>query len=226
MSSPKPRRERNRTRSEVAASDPGEGMLPGGEASPKRGRKPMPPGREAVPKRERKPMPPGREARPPKAPRVRPAVTLAEPSAGRRIVVAAWVGTALLLVSSVAGAIDPHPLDVVALVAALALFFGGLVAFFAAYVVAIGRSRESDMGIAAVFGLAGSAPRAVQVSLYAALAVEIAVAVSTAAARLHSVLAFGILAVMWGLGMIALWGATHGAFPPRQPNPERGRGRR
>ncbi|HVM64872.1 MAG TPA: hypothetical protein VMU14_08435 [Acidimicrobiales bacterium] len=139
---------------------------------------------------------------------------------------AAWWGTAALAVTSIAAAIDPHPFGAVALVVALALFFGGIAAFFAAYVIAIGRSRESEIGIAAVFGLAGSAPPAVQRSLYANLAVEIAVAVSTAAVRLHSVLAFGILAVMWGLGMIALWGARHGAFPPRRlPEPRR-RGRR
>jgi hypothetical protein len=155
------------------------------------------------------------------------APALAAPGAGRRIVAAAWLGTAALVVTSIAGAIDPHPLGAVALVVALALFFGGIAAFFAAYVIAIGRSRESEIGIAAVFGLAGSAPRSVQRSLYGALAVQVVVAVSTAAARLHSVLAFGILAVMWGLGMIALWGARYGAFPPRRPAPERRRrGRR
>jgi hypothetical protein len=142
-------------------------------------------------------------------------------------VAAAWWGTALLAATSIAGAIAPHPLDAAALVAALLLFFGGIAAFFAAYVIAIGRSRESEIGIGAVFGLAGSAPRAVQWRLYGALAVQVAVAVTTAAVRLHSVLAFGILGVMWGLGMIALWGARHGAFPARRPQPERRRrGRR
>jgi len=178
------------------------------------------------PRRERKPMPPGREARPPRPPRQQPEVRLAEPSAGRGIVVASWAGTAVLAVTGVAGAIHPHPLDVAALVAALALFFGGIVACFAAYVVAIGRSRESEIAIAAVFGLAGSAPRDVQLRLYASLAVEIAVSVGAAFARLHTVLAFGILANMWGLGMIGLWGAEHGVFPPRKPAPERTRRRR
>jgi hypothetical protein len=214
MTSPKPGGARKRTQAQP--DDPAE--------RPKTG---MPPGRDARPRRERPPMPPGREARPAKVPRVQPELTLAVPSTGRRIVVAAWAGTGLLVVTSVAGAIDPHPLGTVALVVALALFFGGIVAFLAAYAVAIGRSRESEIGIAAVFGLAGSAPRPVQLSLYGALAVEIAVAVGTAAARPHSALAFGILAVMWGLGMIALWGARHGAFPPRRPEPERRRrGRR
>jgi len=195
-------------------------------AKPRRERKPMPPGREALPRKERKPMPPGREAEAAAAARTRPEVDFAEAGAGGRIVAASWWGTALLVVTSGAGAIDPHPLDVPALVVALVLFFGGIVAFFAAYVIAIGRSRESEIGIAAVFGLAGCAPRAVQVRLYASLAVAIAASVATAAARLHSVLAFGILANMWPLGMMGLWGARYGAFPPRKPTPERRRRRR
>ncbi len=170
-------------------------------------------------------MPPGREARPPKTPRPRAEVTLAEPAAGRGIVAASWWGTAALVVTSTAGAIAPHPLEVVAVVAALVLFFGGIAAFAVAYVVAIGRSRESEIGIAAVFGLAGSAPRAVQSRLYGSFAVEVAAAVSVATARVRSVLAFAVLGVMWGLGLIALWGARHGAFPPRQPAPQRRRGR-
>jgi hypothetical protein len=194
-------------------------------SKPKRQRKPMPPGREARAPRARTPMPPGREARASPGAPPRPDVVLADPRAGRRIVQASWCGTALLAVTSVAGAIDPHPLGVPALIVAVGLFFGGIVAFFAAYVVAIGRSRESEIGIAAVFGLAGSAPREVQVQLYASLAVSIVVAVATAAARLHSVLAFGILATMWPLGMIGLWGARYGAFPPRQPAPGPGRRR-
>jgi hypothetical protein len=178
------------------------------------------------PRRERKPMPPGREARPAKRAPVRPDVPLAEPTTGGRIVAASWWGTAVLVATSAAGAIDPHPLDVADVVVALVLFFGGMVAFVVAYVVAIGRSRESEIGIAAVFGLAGSAPPSVQRRLYGSFAVEIVASVAAASARGRSVLAFGILAVMWGLGMIALWGARHGAFPPRQPAPQRRRGRR
>jgi hypothetical protein len=41
------------------------------------------------------------------------------------------------------------------------------------------------------------------------------VAVATAAARPFSSLAFGILAPMFGLALLALWGAVHGRFPPR-----------
>jgi hypothetical protein len=196
-------------------------------ARKRRERKPMPPGREAGRAAKRKPMPPGREARPPRAGRTsRPDVTFADPASGRGIVIASWVGTALLAATAVAGDIAPHTLEVPALVVAVAMFVGGIGAFFWAYVVAIGRSRESEIGLAGVFGLAGSAPSAVQVRLFGSLAVQIAVAIGTAAVRLYSTLSFGILAVMWGLGLAGLWGARYGAFPPRRPDegrPRRGR---
>ena len=177
-------------------------------------------GRTSKPKRPRKPMPPGREARPPRPDRApRPVVAMAEPSAGRGIVVASWVGTGLLTVTAVAGAIAPHTLGVPALVVALLMFFGGIGAFAWAYLIAIGRSRESEISLGGVFGLAGSAPSSVRVRLFGSLGAQVAVALATAASRPYSSLSFGVLAVMWGLGMIGLWGARYGAFPPRQPAP-------
>jgi len=153
-------------------------------------------------------MPPGREARPPRPARAeRPEITLAGPSAGRRIVVASWIGTALLAVTAVAGDIAPHTLDVPALVVALAMFFGGIGAFVWAYLVAVGRSRESEIGLSGVYGLAGSAPRAVQIRLFGSFGAEVVVAIATAAVRPYSTLSFGVLAVMWGLGLVGLWGA-------------------
>jgi hypothetical protein len=172
------------------------------------------------PKRPRKPMPPGREARPPRADRgPRPVVALAEPSAGRGIVLASWIGTGLLTVTAAAGAIAPHTLAVPALVVALVMFFGGIGAFAWAYFIAIGRSRESDISLSGVYGLAGSAPGAVRAKLFGAFGAQVVVAVATAATRPYSTLSFGILAVMWGLGLIGLWGAKYGAFPPRAPTP-------
>jgi hypothetical protein len=171
------------------------------------------------PKRERKPMPPGREARasrPERGPR--PEVTLADPSTGRGIVVASWSATVLLAVTAVAGAVAPHTLAVPALVVALAMFFAGIGAFLWAYLIAVGRSRESEIGLGGVFGLAGSAPGAVRATLFGSLAAQAVVAVVTAAVRPYSTLSFGILGVMWGLGLVGLWGAKYGAFPPRQPD--------
>ena len=180
----------------------------------------------AKPRRERTPMPPGREARPPRAARQdRAPVVLAEASAGRRIVIVSWIGTAMLAVTAVAGDIAPHTLDVPALLVALAMFFGGIVAFVWAYAVAVGRSRESEIGLSGVYGLAGSAPRPVQIRLFGSFAAQVAVAIATAAVRPYSTLSFGVLAVMWGLGLVGLWGAKYGAFPPRRPDARGRRGR-
>ena len=195
-----------------------------GERDRRRPQPPRNPG--ATPKKAKKPkppMPPGREARAPRpvgrlAP---PPVTLADPATGRRIVVASWVGTAVLAVTAIAADIAPHPLEVPALVVALALFFGGIVAFMSAYAIAIGRSREDDISLLGVYGLSGSTPVPVKANLFGSLAVEALVAVVTASTRLYSTLSFGILSLLWGLGLAGLWGARYGAFPPRPPERRR-----
>jgi len=181
---------------------------------PQRARKPMPPGREALPRRAD--VASARRA-------ARPGVTLAEPTAGRAIVTASWAGTAALAVTACAADAVPHPFETPALIVALALFFAGIVVFFWAYLIAIGRSREHAIGLAGVFGLSGSAPPAVRVRLLGSVAAQLAVAIATASVRLYSSLSFGLLAVMWGLGLTGLWGARHGAFPPRPADTERRR---
>jgi hypothetical protein len=135
------------------------------------------------------------------------------------MVLASWIGTGLLTLTAVAAAIAPHTLAVPALVVALLMFFGGMGAFAWAYLIAVGRSRESEISLSGVFALAGSAPSSVRVQLFGSFGAQVVVAVATAAARPYSTLSFGILAVMWGLGLIGLWGAKYGAFPPRQPAP-------
>jgi hypothetical protein len=159
-------------------------------------------------------MPPGREARPPRPARAE--VTLVELSTGRGIVRASWAGTAVLAVTAAAADVSPHLFGLPALIAALALFFGGTLAFVWAYAVAIGRSREEEISLVGVYGLSGSTPAPVRVRLFASLGAEAVVAVVTSSTRLYSSLSFGVLAVMWGLGLAGLWGARHGAFPPRQ----------
>ncbi len=198
-------------------SNPGERDRRAPKPSPRRGSTPK------KAKKPKPPMPPGREARAPR-PVGRPApppVTLADPSTGRRIVVASWIGTAVLAVTAIAADIAPHSLEIPALVVALALFFGGIVAFMFAYAVAIGRSRDDEISLAGVYGLSGSTPGPVKANLFGSLAVEALVAVVTASTRLYSTLSFGILGLLWGLGLAGLWGARHGAFPPRSPDRRR-----
>jgi hypothetical protein len=168
-------------------------------------------------KKPRAPMPPGREARPPRA--VQPDVTLADPSTGRGIVYASYAGTVVLLVTAVAAVIAPHTFDIPAFVAALVLFFGGIAIFAWAFLVMAGRSRSHELTLSGVFGLSQSTPGPVKAQLFGSLAAQTLIAVATAATRLYSTLSFGVLAVMWGLGLAGLWGARYGAFPPRVQKP-------
>ena len=151
---------------------------------------------------------------------------MAPATTGRPIVVASWAGTAALLVTAVTADIWPHPFDLPAVVVALALFFGGIVAFLWAYAVAVSRSREDEISLPGVFALSGTAPPAVRAHLLGSVAAQGVIAVATASTRLYSTLSFGVLAVLWGLGLAGLWGARYGAFPPRAPATGRGRGPR
>ena len=91
----------------------------------------------------------------------------------------------------------------------------GCAAFLWAYAVAIGRSRYDDLTMAGVFFLADRvAPARVTRSFRVLLAVQVVVAVATAAVRPFTALAFGVLVPVFGLGLMALWGARHGAFRP------------
>ena len=153
-------------------------------------------------------------------------------SAGR-IVASSWIGTVLLGVTAILAAVAPDPFAPVAVAVALVLFAAGLVAFVWAYAVAVGRSRTDLIGMGGLFFLAGSAPRSVQRSLVGSLVTQTIVAVATASVWLLASehfekstvnpLAFGLLAPMYGLGLMGLWGAKFGTFSPRPPDPPRRR---
>jgi hypothetical protein len=135
-------------------------------------------------------------------------------SRDRIVQVDGWA-TVVFAVVSVAAAIWPGALAA-ALVVDLGLFVAGCGAFAWAYLRAVGRSREETISLGGLFFLSGGvAPTVVKRWLWGALAVQVVVAVATAAVRPFSGLAFGVLAPMFGMAMLALWGAVHGRFPPR-----------
>ncbi len=162
-------------------------------------------------KKPRKPMPPGREA----IVRNRPRVDLPPPTTGRRIVQAAIGATVLLAITTAVAAVDPRRLGGPALAVALVMFFAGTGALIWSYLIAIGRSRESEIGLAGLYGLSGTAPTEVRVRLIGSAVAQVVIAGIGIAIRPFSNLAFGFLAVMWGIGLTGLWGARHGVFPPR-----------
>ena len=138
---------------------------------------------------------------------------------GGRIIALSRIGTAVFVVAAVAATIFVDDLGLAAAIVSLVLFAAGCVFFLWAYGVAISRSRTDAIGIGGLYFLQGSAPRNVQVALLVPLAVEVVVALATAAIRPFTPLAFGVLVPMYGLGLAGLWGAKFGTFGPREAKP-------
>lgn len=136
---------------------------------------------------------------------------------GAAIIQASWIGTAVFTATAIAAAIWPSPFVNVSVPVALVLFALGAAAFVPAFARAADRSRTEAIGIGGWFFLASSAPRPIQRSLMGSLALEVIVALATAAARPFTPLAFGILAPLYALSLAGLWGARHGRFGPRAP---------
>lgn len=136
---------------------------------------------------------------------------------GQGVVRASWAGTTMFALTSAAAAAFPDAFGVVALVVALALFLAGIALFCVTLVLAAGRSRTEELSVAGIFFLQQSAPRPVQRALLGSLALEVVVAVTTAAVRPFTSLAFGVLSPVYGLALAGLWAARHGAFARRRP---------
>ena len=135
---------------------------------------------------------------------------------GDRIVRAAVGGTAVFTVLSVLAAVtDADAVVVVAVIVDLVLFLVGCLAFVATLLRAAARSRTDEVTLPGIWWLADSAPTTVRRSLLGAFAVEVVVGLATASARPFTGLAFGVLAPVFGLGLVGLWGARLGTFPPR-----------
>ncbi len=134
---------------------------------------------------------------------------------GRGVIRASWTGTGVLGAASLAGVVDPDRLGGLAAGVSLVLFAVGCVAFLVAYARAVVRSQAEEISVAGLFGLSGSAPKAVQRSLLLSVGAQTAIVVTAASIRPFTALAFGILAPVYGVGVAGLWGAAHGTFPPR-----------
>ena len=136
---------------------------------------------------------------------------------GRRILQAAWGGTAVFVLTASLATVYAAA-DLVALVVALVLFAVGTAIFSVVLLLAARRSRTEHIVVPSLFFLQGSAPPPVRRLLLGALAVEVVTALVTAGVRPNTSLAFGILSPMYALGLTGLWAARHGAFPPRVPS--------
>jgi hypothetical protein len=84
------------------------------------------------------------------------------------------------------------------------------------YALGVSRSRAVLVTMAGLFFLAaGAAPADVARRFRIALAVEVVVVVAAALARPDSNMPFGVLAPMFALGLMAVWGGRYGAFDAR-----------
>ncbi len=141
---------------------------------------------------------------------------------GRWVMAGSWSITAVFLAVAAGGVVAPDALDGAFLVVSLVFFLIGCLLFAVDLVLAAQRSRSSEMGIAGIFFLVGSAPSAVQRQLLGSLSAQVVVSLVAAAvgfARLDdqhlNTLAFGILVPMAGLGACGYWAVRWGLFPDR-----------
>jgi hypothetical protein len=131
---------------------------------------------------------------------------------GRAIVVASWIGTALVALSAVPALLDAHFAGVVSLSVSLGLFFLSLFVWVYAFVVAASRSAGGEeVQVANLFLFDKGAPKRVRVHLFGSVGVCTVIALAVAAKD-----PFAVLTPMWPLGCCGLWGARHGTFPPRR----------
>jgi hypothetical protein len=137
-----------------------------------------------------------------------------EPGGG--IVNASFLGTGALVATSVAAAVLPDTFGVVHAGLSVLLFVVGTGALLWAYALGVSRSRTDLMSVPGLFFLAGeAAPAATRRALRVAVAVEVVAVVAAASVRPFTEVAFGILAPMYGLGLMGVWGGRYGTFPPR-----------
>lgn len=137
-----------------------------------------------------------------------------------------WVATALLVTGQTVGLLSRHGRahpssgEQFSALISLTLFGLGLLSFCWAIYAGAQRSRTSTFAVGGWFLLAGAAPTSIRVSLLGSVAAQMAVGIAAASIRPFSVLAYGTLVWLLGLGLCGVWGARYGFFPDR-PDPRR-----
>jgi hypothetical protein len=130
---------------------------------------------------------------------------------GRSIIVASWVANAVFALTAIPLALGVDDFEEVAVATALVLFGLSLVVWAWAFGVAFTRSAHGeDLAVSSLFLTVGGASTEVRWQLFGALGACLLVTVGTAAAD-----PFGVLVPMLPFGLVGLWAARHGVFPPR-----------
>lgn len=142
--------------------------------------------------------------------------TAAEPGQdGAGIVNVGFAGTGAFLVATAAGVAAPDSFGGLTAVVSGLLFLVGVVAFLWGYANGVVRSRAEKITLGGLFFLSHTAPKVVRFRLRGVLVVQIVAATVAGVARPYTSVAFAVLAPMFGLGLLALWGARFGTFFPR-----------
>jgi len=132
-----------------------------------------------------------------------------------RVVQASLVGTGVLAALAGAAVVAPDAMALPYAAVSLLLFLLGCGAFFWAYATAVSRSRTEVVTVPGVWFLSGTAPRPVRWRLIGSLLAEIVIVLVAAGIEPFTAVAFGVLAPVYGLGLVGLWGARYGEHPPR-----------
>lgn len=126
------------------------------------------------------------------------------------------LGTAAIVVTSLSAAAYPDPFGVLHAGLSCLLFAVGTGGLLWGYALGVARSRTDNVTLGGLFFLsAPAAPASVRRRFRIALTVETLVVLLAAAIRPFSVVAFGVLAPMFALGLMGVWGGRHAVFPPR-----------
>lgn len=137
------------------------------------------------------------------------------PTPGLGIVRADVLGTVVLALVSIATGVAPNdPTELASLVVAGVLFVGGCGAFAVGFVRAVGRSRTEVIDLPGLFWLTGSAPEGARRPLRALVIAQSVIAIASVAVVRPP---FGVMAPVWGVGLVTLWTARHGTFPSQPP---------
>lgn len=135
---------------------------------------------------------------------------------GIRLIQADVIGTVAFVATAAAAAVLLRPaVQAPAVGVAGALFVGGCLAFAWGFLTAVQRSRTEAIELSSLFFLKESAPAGVRRALLALIAVQVVAAIVTASVQPYTSLAFGVIAPVWGLGLITLWSGRHGTFPDK-----------
>jgi hypothetical protein len=128
------------------------------------------------------------------------------------IVAVSWVSVAVFTVVAAVDALGVDAFGAAATAVSLTLFLVSLPLWMYALGLAFVRSaRGEDVALPTLFLLAGPVPRNVRWHLLGAFGVSVVVAAATGSAN-----PFGWLVPMYTLGLVGLWGARHGTYPPRR----------